>query len=196
MRAIRLLPGPRTATVAAVALALAACADPAGVRLEPTEARALAAALVDLGFAAAHAAVDEVGGDAPREEEVDRGFAVDVPCPGGGHLSVAGHARGTIPASGTYELAIDAAASPAECGLAVQEEAIVLRAAPDIGAALAAVDGDPLGDQTLTLLGTVTWTGPGGAGTCEAELRAVEEPETRTRVVGGSICGLSLEPPA
>jgi hypothetical protein len=189
-------------TCMALALMTGCDYEPAGLRgaLSEDERQALAVQIADLTF---QQLSDEVAGGtagsadaAPGDVEVEIHFAVTRACPLEGDVHIEGTHRGSGDrAALTWTSETETTHTHNECTFNISSQrTVTTNGAPNVVVTThrSIVNGEPDGEQTMTIVGAFAWDSGDESGLCEIDVSWSFDPGTRTRTVLGTSCGRML----
>jgi hypothetical protein len=123
---------------------------------------------------------------------INNSFSVTKQCPKGGQVAIAGTTVGTGDrATHSLTLDVDATRTDTNCAFETRNGVLTLSGNPNIvyEGHLNIVNAALSGLQTQTHVGSLTWSRPGGSGTCDVNLASSFDPATHTATVTGHFCG-------
>jgi hypothetical protein len=133
--------------------------------------------------------------DAPFRADVapvNRSFTRSHPCPAGGSVTVVGTSVGTSDIL-THNLSLTTTATKTDsaCAFNSRRGLLTLSGNPNVTLVTTVnlVAGKPVGPQTQSHKGSVTWMRGTKSGTCDIDLASTFDPAAGTITVTGTMCG-------
>lgn len=117
------------------------------------------------------------------------------PCPAGGTVTIAGSAVGTSdPVAHNLSVVTTVTKTDAACAFNSRGGLLTLNGNPNvqIGGTVNIVAGKPVGPQSLSHKGSVTWTRGTKSGTCNIDVISIFDPAAATFSVSGTMCGRTV----
>lgn len=126
---------------------------------------------------------------------VNRSFTKTHACPAGGSVTVTGSTTGTSdPVAHDLSVTTTATRTDAACAFNTQKGLLTITGNPNVTLTntVNIVAGKPVGPQTQTHKGSVTWTRGDKSGTCNIDVTSVFNPTAGTFSVTGTLCSRTL----
>lgn len=126
---------------------------------------------------------------------VSRSFTKTHACPAGGSVTVVGSTTGTSdPVAHNLSVTTTATMTDVACAFNSRNGLLILTGNPNVTITntINVVAGKPVGPQTQTHVGSVTWTRGTKSGTCNVNVTSVFDPTAGTFTVTGTLCSRTL----
>ena len=117
------------------------------------------------------------------------------PCPAGGTVTIAGSSVGTSdPVAHNLSVTTTVTKTDAACAFNSRGGLLTLNGNPNVQivGTVNVVAGKPVGLQTLSHKGSVTWTRGTKSGTCNIDVTSTFDPAAATFTVTGTMCGRAV----
>jgi hypothetical protein len=126
---------------------------------------------------------------------VNRTFTNTHPCPAGGTVTISGSSVGTSdPVAHNLSVTTTATKTDAACAFNARNGVLTLTGNPNVALVTTVniVAGKPVGPQTQSHKGSVSWARGTKSGTCNVDVTSTFDPTAATFTVTGTMCGRTV----